>query len=262
MGERRRRTKRRRRRKRRRKKKKNKKKRLQLLSLLMQTTFWTHFFSNVEVHINNQQICNSHGFWAQKSYLSNNFRRAISEYKVVLHCKEFDHQECPDENMDSPLSEPSVTRRLKLLSRPDGLIFYGKPGVDFLCTSELLHPNMKFRLRLIRARSNLYVNSENPKVSLSRMVITRKEGICLHIIAWKLTWRLRQRCFSSVPDKTSLFRKSILTMLQLVVLPFQWTQTCIHCIFYWRSILVSEIQSQTNQNTQRRAVSHRLWCCW
>ena len=36
-------------------------------------------FSNVEVCINNQQIYNSNGLYAHKSYISNNFKAAISE---------------------------------------------------------------------------------------------------------------------------------------------------------------------------------------
>ena len=38
-------------------------------------------FSNVEVYINSQQIYNSNGLYAQKSYFSNNFKGAISEHK-------------------------------------------------------------------------------------------------------------------------------------------------------------------------------------
>ena len=38
-------------------------------------------FSNVEVNINNQQIYNSNGLFAHKSYISNNFKGAISGYK-------------------------------------------------------------------------------------------------------------------------------------------------------------------------------------
>ena len=54
---------------------------------------------------------------------------------------------------------------MKLLSRPDGFVLYGKLGIDF-STSELLYPNMKIRLRLIRARPNFYMISDNPNVSL------------------------------------------------------------------------------------------------
>ena len=108
-------------------------------------------FSNVEVHINNQQIYNSIGLYAHKSYISNNFKEAISEYKGVLHCEGYDYEEFPDEIMEAPLSEPFFTMRMKMLSRPDGFMLYGKWGVDFFSTSELLYPNMKIRLRLIRA---------------------------------------------------------------------------------------------------------------
>ena len=55
---------------------------------------------------------------------------------------------------------------MKLLSRPDGFMFYRKLGIDFFSTSELLYPNMKIRLRLIRARPKFYMIEDNPNVSL------------------------------------------------------------------------------------------------
>ena len=45
-------------------------------------------------------------------------------------------------------------------------MLYGKLGIDFFSTSELLYPNMKTRLRLNRTRPNFYMISDNPKVSL------------------------------------------------------------------------------------------------
>ena len=123
-------------------------------------------FSNVEVYIKNQQIYNSNGLYAHKSYISNNFKGAISEYKGVLHCEVYDYEEFPDEIMEVLFSEPFFTRRMRMLSRPDGFMLYGKWGVDFFSTSELLYPNMKVRLRLIRARPNFYMISDNPNVSL------------------------------------------------------------------------------------------------
>ena len=53
-----------------------------------------------------------------------------------------------------------------MLSSPDGFMLYGKLRVDFFSTSELLYPNIKIRLRIIRARPNFYLISDNPKVSL------------------------------------------------------------------------------------------------
>ena len=111
-------------------------------------------FSNVEVYINNQQIYNSNGLYAHKSYISNNFKGAISEYKGVLHCARYDYEELPEEIMEAPLSEPFFTRRMKMLIRPDGFMLYGKLGLAFFSTSELLYPNNKIRLRLIRGRPN------------------------------------------------------------------------------------------------------------
>ena len=126
--------------------------------------------SNVEVYINNQQIYNSNGLYAQKSYISNSFKGAISEYKGVLHCEVYDYEEFPDKIMEAPLSELFSTRRNKMLSRPDGFMLYGKLGVDFFSTSELLYPNMRVRLRLTRARPNFYMISGNPNVSLGIVV--------------------------------------------------------------------------------------------
>ena len=123
-------------------------------------------FSNVEVYINKQQIYNSNGLYAHKSYISNNFKGAIYDYKGVLHCEGYDYEEFPDEFMEAFLSEPFFTRRMKMLSRRDGFMLYGKVGVDFSSTSEMLYPNMKIRLRLIRARPNFFMISDNSNVSL------------------------------------------------------------------------------------------------
>ena len=99
-------------------------------------------FSNVEVYINNQQIYNSSEMYAHKFYFSTNFKGAMSEYKWVLHCEGYDYEKFPDEIMEALLSEPFFTRRMKMLSRPDGFMLYGKLGFDFFSTSELLYPNM------------------------------------------------------------------------------------------------------------------------
>ena len=119
-------------------------------------------FTNAELYINKHQIYISNELYAHKSHISNNFRNTLSDYKGVLHCEGYDYEEDP-ENL---LQGPFFTRRMKLYSRPDGFMFYGKLGVDFFTTSELMYPNMKVRIRLIRARPNYYMISENPNVSL------------------------------------------------------------------------------------------------
>ena len=124
------------------------------------------FFSNVEMYINDQQNYNSNGLCAHKSYICNNLKGKISEYKGVFQCEGYDYEEFPDDFMESPSSEPFFTRKMKMLSRPDGSMLHGKLGVDFFSTSELLYPNMKIRLRLMRARPNFYMISDNPNVGL------------------------------------------------------------------------------------------------
>ena len=88
-------------------------------------------FSNVEVYISKQQIYNSNGLYAHKSYISNNFKGVLSEYKGVLHCEGYDYEEFPDKIMEAPSSEAFFTSRKKMLSRTDGFMLYGKLGVAF-----------------------------------------------------------------------------------------------------------------------------------
>ena len=88
-------------------------------------------FSNVGMYINSQDIYNSNGLYAHKSYFSNKFKGAISDYKVILHCEWYDYEEFPDGIMEAPLSEPFLTSRKKMLSRPGGFMLYGKVQVDF-----------------------------------------------------------------------------------------------------------------------------------
>ena len=97
--------------------------------------------------------------------LTNNFKEAITECRGVLHCEGYDYGQDP-EDFANPLPDPFFTRRMKLLSRPDGFRLYGKLWIDFFSTSELLYSNMKIRLRLIRARPNFYMISDNLNVSL------------------------------------------------------------------------------------------------
>ena len=97
--------------------------------------------------------------------ISNNFKAAISEYKRILQCEGYDYER-DLEHISNPLPDPFFTRRMKLPSRPDGFMLYGNLGIDFFSFSELLYPNMKFRLRLITDTPNFYMISDNPNVSL------------------------------------------------------------------------------------------------
>ena len=102
----------------------------------------------------------------QKSYLSKNFKGPVFEIKRYLHCGGYDYEECLDVIMDAPLSSLFFTKRMKMLSRPDNFMLYGKLGVAFSPNSEWLYPNMVSRLQLMRARPNFYRISDNTNASL------------------------------------------------------------------------------------------------
>ena len=48
-----------------------------------------------------------------------------------------------------------------MLSRFDSLMLYGQLGVDFFSTFELLYPNMKVRIRVIRIKVSFHIISDN-----------------------------------------------------------------------------------------------------
>ena len=95
-------------------------------------------------------------------FISNNFKSTLSDYKGILHCEGYDYEEDPENLLEGPV----ITKRMKLYSRPDCFMLHGKLGIDLLTTSELLYPDMKVGIRLIPARPNFYMISENPNVSL------------------------------------------------------------------------------------------------
>ena len=119
-------------------------------------------FSNAELYTNNHHIYKSNGFYAHKSPISNNFRSKLTDYKGVLHCEVYDYEEDPENVLEVPFS----LEEMKSYRRPDGFMLYGKLGIYFLTTSELLYWKMKVRIKLMRARPNFYMIGENPNVSL------------------------------------------------------------------------------------------------
>ena len=119
-------------------------------------------FSNAHLYINNHQIYNSNGLYAQKSHVLNILKSTLTDYKGVLQCEGYDYEEDPEILLECPV----FTGRKKLYTRPDGLMLYGKLGIDFLTKSELLYPNTEVRIKLFRERPNFYMISESPNVSL------------------------------------------------------------------------------------------------
>ena len=119
-------------------------------------------FSNGKLNFNNHQIYKSNQLFAHKSYISNNFESTLTDYQGVLHCEGYDYEENPENLLEGPF----FLRRMKLYSTLGGFMLYGKLGIDFPTTLELLYLSMKVRIRLIQAPSIFYMISENPNVSL------------------------------------------------------------------------------------------------
>ena len=68
--------------------------------------------------------------------------------------------------MEAALSEPFFTRTMKVFSRPDGFMFFGKLGVEFFSIYDFLYPFFEKGVRLIRARPKFFLISDKPSVSL------------------------------------------------------------------------------------------------
>ena len=111
-------------------------------------TFLHSVSSNTELYINKHQIYSFNVLDAHKSHISNNFKSTLSDYKGILNCETCDYEEDPENLVGGPF----FTRRMNMYSRPDGFMLYGKLGIEFVTTLELLYPNMKIRIRLFRAR--------------------------------------------------------------------------------------------------------------
>ena len=94
----------------------------------------------------------SNTYNAHKCYVSNNFKGAMFDYKGVLHWEGYQNGKIPVEIKDVPLFEPFFTNRVKLFNRLDSSMLYCEFGVEFSPISDLLYPNVKVKMRLIRAR--------------------------------------------------------------------------------------------------------------
>ena len=124
--------------------------------------------------------------------------------------------------------------RMRLLSRPDGFMLFGKMAVYFFSTSELLYPNQKIRLRLIRARPTVYLISDNPNVSLGIVdcsLYTRRFDLrvdyhknrMIMLAYTPVVYNYLETLLSSfLRDNTSSTKEVFLTLLQFVELQLEW----------------------------------------
>ena len=147
-----------------------------------------------------------------------------------MHCEDYDYEQDPDD-ITNPLLDRFSTKRMKVPSRPDGFMLYGKLGVGFFSPSEVLYPRMKIRLRLTRAGPTFYMINENPNVSIGFVdcsLYTRRIALNddyhkkrMNILAYASVEhtffsRLWERHSSYLRGKTISLKKTFPAMLPLV----------------------------------------------
>ena len=135
--------------------------------LVTRVNFFDSIFSNVEVYINKQQIYNSKGVYAHKSYILTISREQSLNTRGCCIARVTTLKKSHMRLWKHLCLNPCFTRKLKMLCIPDGFMLYGKLGVDFFSTSELVCPKTKVTLKLIRARPNFDIISDNPNISFA-----------------------------------------------------------------------------------------------
>ena len=140
-------------------------------------------------------------------------------------------------------------------------MFYTKLGVDFFSTFELLYPNMKSRLRLIRAKEpdliftwlattpklvfELLIAHSTLVVLLSRMIITKRKGhACIYSYEVQLLGISSKDFQHSYQTKPFHPRKHFQQCSSSSNCHCNEYKLCIYRIVYWKSFLVSTIWSQ------------------
>ena len=157
-------------------------------------------FSNVEVYSNNQQNYVSDGLYAKVVFFRTISRGSSLNTKVFCNAVVLLWRTSRGIH-ESAFVWTFFTRILKILSKPVGFILYNKLGVDFVSTSELLCPNLKTMIRLIRARPifltwlvatrklvlELFIVHLTLVVLFSKANITKNDWTGLRLIPWSST---------------------------------------------------------------------------
>ena len=127
------------------------------------------------------------------------------------------------------------TKRMKMLSRPNGFMLSGKLGVNFFSTFKLLYPYMKVKLRLKGARPNLLMISDNPNVSFGFVdcslytcrfapkddYLKKRMDMLAYTLLELNSLETLAKIFLFPLDKTNSFKNTLLILFQFVELLLQ-----------------------------------------
>ena len=106
-------------------------------------------------------VYNANGLYPHKAQISNEFNSSAVSNKGILACHGYSFEENPDAFDMYPFTD-----RANSLGTGITFSLYGRLAIDLFTCEKLLLPNTKVRIKLIRARPNFYMLSDNPNVSL------------------------------------------------------------------------------------------------
>ena len=118
-------------------------------------------FSNCKVFFNNTMVYNANGLYPHKAQISNEINSSTVSNKGILACPGYIFEEYPEAFDMYPFTDRANSSR-------SGITFslYGRLAFDLFTCEKLLLLKTKVRIKLIRAKLNFYMLSDNPNVSL------------------------------------------------------------------------------------------------
>ena len=106
-------------------------------------------------------VYKANGLYPHEAQISNEFNSSAMSNKRILACHGYSFEEYPEAFDMYPFTD-----RANALGSGITFSLYGRLAIDLFNCKKLLLPKTKVRIKLIRARPNFYMLSDNPKVSL------------------------------------------------------------------------------------------------
>ena len=103
----------------------------------------SNFFPVKRLHQQSAKIQQSSIVCAQDFHFQRLQRVHLWIHETFEYREGYDYEEFADEITEAPLSERFFTKGMKMLTRPQVFMLYGKLDVDFFSISELLYPIIK-----------------------------------------------------------------------------------------------------------------------
>ena len=104
---------------------------------------------------------NANELYPPKAQISNKFNSSAVSNKGILACHGYSFEEYPEAFHMYPFTD-----KAKVLGSGITFSLYGRLAIDLFTCEKFLLPKTKVRIKLIRARTNFYMLSDNPNVSL------------------------------------------------------------------------------------------------